>query len=100
MAKRHHDSEEPESADKARILQEAQRFPAEIQIRRHGERREMRSFHEDRIEAPRQQHDYHHCGDLHHLQCLIAGFFDTLDVLPPEVNGDNPCDYGGGSVHG
>ena len=47
---------------------------------------------------PADQHYDHDGRDLHDPERFFAGFFDALDVLPPEVEGDGDGENDGGAV--
>src|SRR5450759_2059817 len=45
--------------------------------------------------TPDEQSDHHDGGDLHDAQRLAAGFVNSFDVAPPEVDGDHYAEEGG-----
>ena len=54
----------------------------------------------DRIPAP-DDHDHHHDGrEFHDPHRFFAGFFDSLDVLPPEIGGHQDREDCGGGIGG
>src|ERR1700674_3915820 len=53
-----------------------------------------------RVNAPGDQHHHHDSGELHDPQRLAARFRNALDVLPPEIQGDEHRDGCGGCVYG
>ena len=59
-----------------------------------GIRRYLDRNFEYRVRAPENQNHYHYRGDGHDLQRLCAGFVDTLDVLPPEIESNQDREYG------
>ena len=100
VAKGHEHAEEAEGAHEAGVFEEAEGVVAEVQVAGGGERRQMGSGVEDGEEAPGEQNYHHDGGDLHDLEGFVAGLFNTLGVLTPEVDGDDYGDDGGGSVDG
>ena len=66
--------------------------------RRQG--RQVRAVHVQRVAAPRNHDHDHHRGDVHDAQGLLARLVNALDVLPPEINGDQRGKNRGGEVHG
>src|SRR5271167_1919017 len=49
----------------------------------------------NRVDAPADQDHDHDGGDLHDAHGLLAGFGDALDVVPPEVDGNENGEAGG-----
>jgi len=57
-------------------------------------------FHVERVPTPEQHHHDHYRRDVHDPQRLFAGFRNTLDVFPPEINRNQHRERRGGQVHG
>ena len=51
-------------------------------------RRKVRPTNPNRVRAPYDENRHHHRGDLHDAQGLLAGFVNSLDIFPPEINRD------------
>src|SRR5260370_41064361 len=45
--------------------------------------------HRHRVDAPGDEHYYHHSDQLHNLESFFAGVRDALGVLPPEIKRDD-----------
>src|SRR5260370_23175297 len=60
----------------------------ELQIFRMRNRGERGMAEPDRVDAPGYKNHDHYSRDLHDAHRLLAGFVDALDVVPPEINGD------------
>ena len=84
----HQNAEQPEQVLHRSVLKKSEGFGAESKRRRRRQRRQMSAGMEDREEAPGKQDDDHDSRDLHDLECLFAGFFNPLQVLPPVVDRD------------
>src|SRR5215471_4698790 len=68
-----------------------------LQVFRMGQRRERRMAKPDGIQAPANQDHDHHSRELHDAHCFLAGFGNALDVVPPEIKGNENGEERGAS---
>ena len=93
------ESQNAEHVRQFAVLPEAERFVAIVNVGQGGEGRQVAAYLEQGEKRPAQQHHHHDGRDLHDPERLFAGFFDALDVFPPEVERDGHGKHNRGAVN-
>src|SRR3954462_12241844 len=92
MTKAHEHDEQSQVADPT-VLQRVQ--PAERLVIQSDPifewvRRQLKRAMQNRCRTPDDEDDHHHRGYAHDLQGFLAGFVNSLSVLPPEIRRHHP----------
>src|SRR5229473_4095495 len=95
MAKSNEDGDDSGEMSEMHSVEPAHGVWPELQVFRIGKRRERGMPEPDRVDAPADQDHNHHGRDLHDAHSLLAGFGDALNVVPPEISGDEDGEESG-----
>ena len=93
MAQADEDDDQRESVGPVITVQPAQRTFIELHVAGIGERWQVPAgAHPQGVNAPGDEHHDHDGGELHDAERLTARFRHTLNILPPEIQGDDDGD--------
>src|SRR5712692_7463463 len=88
MAQANEDREDSGKMGEMQSIEPAHGVRLELQVFRMRYRGQRGMAEPDRVDAPGDENHDHDSRDLHDAHGLLAGFVDALDVVPPEINGD------------
>ena len=76
-------------------VQPTQGIGSKLQILRMRQRGKRGMPERNGVQAPANQDHDHYGRELHDAHGLLAGFRNALDVVPPEIDGDENCEHRG-----